>query len=149
MELEEKIEQLQDKDVAKAYENLKQLEEIATQGNQLYPYFDEFLTMLESEKYVIRVRGFRLLCKQARWDVDHKINNSIQLILDKLEDEKPTAVRQYLQAMQEIVTYKKELHEKIKQKLLQINILSYKETMQGLIEKDIEQIMKQIEKDKG
>lgn len=72
-----------------------------------------FLEMIDSNKYVIRVRGFRLLCKQAKWDSENKINEKIDKILSKLDDEKPTAVRLKLKAVHDVIIYKKDLNEKI------------------------------------
>lgn len=146
MQIEEKIETLYDKDIKEAYQNLKDLEKLSEEQNVLYSYFDEFLQMIDSTKYVIRVRGFRLLCKQAKWDINNKINQEIDKILVVLDEEKPTALRQYLQAIKDIILYKKELQEKIKENLLAINYLKYKDSMQSLIFKDISEVLNIIEK---
>lgn len=127
-----------------AYESLKKLEEISEIEDTVYKYMDDFLEMIKDKKSFIRVRGFRLLCKNAKWDKQNKINKNIDEILDCLEDEKPTSTRQKLEAIKEMVTYKKELHEKIKKQLLAINYLNYPETMQSLIIKDTEEILKMI-----
>lgn len=145
MELNQKIATLYEKDTPKAYENLKALELVSEKNNLLYPYFDDFLTMLKSEKYVIRVREFRLLCKQAQWDYENKINSAIDDILNALHDEKPTAVRQYLQYLACIVPYKKELCHLIKEKTLSIDLSNFKDTMQPLIAKDIQHLLQLIE----
>ena len=101
--------------------------------------------MLNSEKYVIRVRGFRLLCKQAKWDKDNKIDRAIEEILNAISDEKPTAVRQALQYLEYMVPYKKNLNERMKQKVLSIDCSLFKDTMQPLIEKDIQSLVRQME----
>ena len=77
--------------------------------------------MVGSEKYVIRVRGFRLLCKQAKWDTKNIINANLEIALVILNDDKPTAVRQALAALQAVVCYKKELKEIIKEKISSID----------------------------
>jgi len=145
MELSQRIALLYDKDTSIAYANLQGLEAISEQEDSLYCYFDDFLSMLSSEKYVIRVRGVRLLCKQAKWDGENKLNQFINRILDALDDEKPTAVRQALAALEDVVKYKKELHGAIAAKVLAIDFLSYKDTMQGLILKDIRKLMQGME----
>lgn len=141
MKIEEMIALLYEKDTTAGYQNLKSLEAISETENTLYPYMDEWIAMLKSDQYVIRVRGFRLLCKQAKWDVDRKIEVVIDQILKALDDEKPTAVRQYLKYIQEIVTSKPNLKDKIKEKLLHLDYMKYKESMQGLIAKDIDEVM--------
>ena len=49
--------------------------------------------MMHDDNSYIRVRGYRLLCKQARWDKLNKINQIIDEILNETEYEKPIAVR--------------------------------------------------------
>jgi len=106
-----------------------------------------FLAMLKNDKYAVRVRGFRLLCKQAKWDTENKINNSIDEILLELDDEKPTAVAQALQFLgHSVVPYKKELSGKIKEAISLIDCSRFKEnTMRPLIEREIQKLLKFIE----
>ena len=142
MEISDKIKLLYDKDSTVTYTNLLELEEISEYENTLYSYLNEFMSMLKSEKYGIRVRGFRLLCKQAKWDIDDKINEVITEILFAVNDEKPTAVRQALQYLTYIVLNKKELNGIIKETVLSIDCSRFKDTMRPLIEKDIQALIK-------
>ena len=142
MEISDKIKLLYDKDSTVTYSNLLELEEISEYENTLYSYLNEFMAMLKSEKYGIRVRGFRLLCKQAKWDIDDKFNEVITEILFAVNDEKPTAVRQMLQYLTYIVLSKKELIGIIKETVLSIDCSRFKDTMRPLIEKDIQTLIK-------
>lgn len=144
MEISDQIKRLYEKDTKDAYANLKELEAISEQSGILYPYLNEFVMMLRNDKYVIRVRGFRLLCKQAKWDKDNKINASIEDILAAVHDEKPTAVRQALQYLEYIVSYKNELNPKIKETALSIDCSQFKDTMQPLIVQDISKLVRLI-----
>ena len=47
----------------------------------------------------VRVRGFRLCCAQAQWDSENKLERHIDELLAILDDDKPTAVRQYMSAV--------------------------------------------------
>jgi len=145
MEISDKIKYLYDKDTKNAYANLQKLESISDREDILYPYLNEFIAMLKSEKYVIRVRGFRLICKQAKWDKGNKINEAIAEILTAVHDEKPTAIRQALQYLEYVVPYKKELNGKIKETALAIDCSKSKDTMQPLIAKDIRSLVQLIE----
>lgn len=145
MEISDRIKCLYDKDTKAALTNLQELEVISECDDILYSYLNDFLTMLKSEKYVIRVRGFRLLCKQAKWDNDNKINEAIEDILTAVYDEKPTAVRQVLQYLEYIVPYKKELSDRIKETALSIDCSGFKDTMRPLIAKDIQNLIHLIE----
>ena len=138
LELDNMIRKLEDKDDKVAYSNLLELEKFTEQSDAIYEYFDIFLEMLDNEKSFIRVRGFRLICKNAKWDKYNKIDNSIDKILQELNDEKPTSVRQCLKAIEEIIMYKPNLKYTIKEKLLKINYLNYKDSMPSLIFKDVE-----------
>ncbi len=145
MDISNKIELLYEGDTKEAYAILQELETLSEKEDLLYSYINEFISMLNSEKYIIRVRGFRLLCKQAKWDKDNKIDRAIEEILNAISDEKPTAVRQALQYLEYMVPYKKNLNERMKQKVLSIDCSLFKDTMQPLIEKDIQSLVRQIE----
>lgn len=145
MELSSKIAMLYEKESSAAYKSLQELEALSDAEDALYPYFDEFLDMLGNEKYGIRVRGFRLLCKQAKWDTENKIDKAFDFILQAVDDEKPTAVRQKLKALEEIARYKKALHGKIKDKILFIHSLQFQNTMHPLIQKDVQHLLQVME----
>ena len=61
MDLDYLLSMLDSKDTSKGFEALKELEIISESRNVLYLYMDKFIDMVKSKKYVIRVRGFRLL----------------------------------------------------------------------------------------
>jgi len=56
-------------------------------------------------------------------------------------DDKPTIVRQCLNAVKEIAVYRPELHEAIKNEIKKIDISVYKESMSLLIKKDIDSVL--------
>ena len=140
--MKDKINKLYDKDNKIAYNYLLELENEVVKSNELYNYFDELITMLNSEKSFVRVRAFRLICALAKWDVENKIESNIDAILNELDDDTSTSVRQCLSKLNLILTYKRELSEKIKQKLKQLDLSKYKESMQALIKRDIDSILK-------
>lgn len=145
IDISNKIKSLYDNDTKSAYSNLLELEAISDGEAILYSYLNEFIAMLKSDKYTVRVRGFRLICKQTKWDVDNIIDKNIKEILLAVYDKKPTAVRQTLQYLRYIVPLKKELHSKIKDMALSIDCSKFKETMRPLIEKDIHNLIADIE----
>lgn len=145
MELYDKIKRLYEKATAEAYANLLELEKICEEQNTLYPYADEIITLLKSEKYAIRIRGLRLTCRLAKWDTEHKIDDAIDILLALLQDEKPTVVRQTLQYLIYLVPYKKELHVLIKNAVLTMECMNLKDTMKPLIEKDMKNLLSYID----
>lgn len=142
--MKEKIKNLYNEDNNSAYKTLLELETITTESNELYDYFNEFLKMLNNEKTFIRVRGFRLICSLAKWDNENKINKNIDIILKELEDEKGTAVRQCLEKLNLILMHKIELTDIIENKVRNLELSKYKESMQFLIKKDIDYILKHL-----
>lgn len=142
--MKEKIENLYNEDNNSAYKTLLELETMTTESNELYNYFNEFLKMLNNEKTFIRVRGFRLICSLAKWDNENKINKNIDIILKELEDEKGTSVRQCLEKINLILMYKIELTDIIENKVRNLDLSKYKESMQSLIKKDIGYILEHL-----
>lgn len=142
--MKEKIKNLYNEDNNSAYKTLLELEIITTESNELYNYFNEFLNMLNNEKTFIRVRGFRLICSLAKWDNENKINKNIDIILKELEDEKGTSVRQCLEKLNLILMHKIELADIIENKIRNLELSKYKESMQFLIKKDIDYILKHL-----
>jgi len=140
----ERIKNLYNEDNNIAYKTLLELETITTESNELYDYFNEFLEMLNNNKTFIRVRGFRLICCLAKWDNENKINNNINIILKELEDEKGTSVRQCLEKLNLILMYKIELTDVIDNKVRNLDLSKYKESMQSLIKKDIDYILEHL-----
>jgi hypothetical protein len=138
----ETIKLLFDKDDKVAYHTLLDLEGQSAESDEVYAYFDEFVKMLSNEKSYVRVRGFRLICAQARWDEHNKIESNLSLLLNELGDEKPTAVRQRLAALHGLILFKPELSRQITERLQQIDYNAYKESMAPLIRKDVEELMK-------
>lgn len=136
---------LEDKDSSAAYKALQELERISDETGLLYAYIDTFINMISSDKYVVRVRGFRLFSRQAKWDRDNIMDESIDAALTILKDEKPTAVRQALTALSDVVRYKPDLRETVKNAVSGINYLRYKDTMHGLIAKDIGGVLSLIQ----
>ena len=145
-DLLDKIDRLFDKETSAAYQNLKDLEELSEKEDKLYPFFDDFLEMLKSDKYAVRVRGFRLICKQAKWDAENKIDRHIDEILKLLNDEKPTAVGQALQFLsRDVIPHKKELHTAIQQAVSSINFSKFNaDTMRPLLQREADKLIKQI-----
>ena len=131
---------LYDKDTSEGFKALTEAERFSDETGALYQYSRVFAEMVKSEKYVLRVRGFRLLCKQARWDTDRSLDESLEDSLCILNDEKPTAVRQALAALREVILYKPELRETVLRAANGIDIMRYKDSMQGLLAADIKRL---------
>lgn len=100
---------LENKNNTEAYQLLLEPEGRSAESDELYAYFEAFLKLLESKSSFVRTRGFRLACAQAQWDIEGKIEKDLDVLLSMLEDEKPTAVRQCLAALHQVVLYQPHL----------------------------------------
>ena len=126
------------------WRKFQEIESSIDESKLLYKYFDDIKKMLFNEKSYIKMRGFRIICKLSKWDKDNKINNIIDSLLQVLDDEKPTIVRQCLSSLNNLLLYKIDLSEKVENKLKKLDLSKYKDTMKPLIKKDIDFILKQL-----
>ena len=144
MNKEEILNILYSKETWDIWRNFQEIESSIDKSEMLYEYFDDIKKMLLDEKSHIRMRGFRIICKLSKWDRDNKTNNAIESLLNVLDDEKPTIVRQCLASLNSLLLYKPDLSNKIESKLKNMDLSKYKDSMKPLIQKDIDCILNQL-----
>lgn len=136
------IMRLRDKDDKAACEYAKQLGAESVASDRYLCMIPEFAEMLTDKNSYVRTRGFGLICNQARW----ADNGQIEAVFDQMRvllyDDKPTVVRQCLGALHEVVLYRPEMSDRIRQAVDQIELGKYKDSMSPLIEKDMKELMK-------
>ena len=140
--MNEIILKLRDKDDKAAYEYSKLLGAESAQSDKYLPMIPQFADMLEDKSSYVRVRGFILICNQARWAKDGQIADVFDRMRVLLYDSKPTVVRQCLLALHEVALYRSEMAEMITDAVDKIDVSKYKDSMSPLIEKDIRELMK-------
>lgn len=133
---------LQDKDDDVAYAATKRIAAESEFSDKYYKYIPEFVELLDHKKSYIRTRAMILCCSLARWDNEGIIAKYLPQMLKLIHDEKPTVVRQSLNALKEIVVFRPELAETIASEFEKINLSEYKESVTGLIQKDIDELKK-------
>ena len=141
MELDILLSMLTAKDTKRGYGAILELEHLSEESDDLYPYTERFADMVSDRAWAVRCRGFRLFCKQARWDDDGVLDRCLDRALVILEDEKPTAVRQALAALLDVVPYKQELWPVIRQRVEAMDTTRYKDSMAPLIQRDIQTLL--------
>ncbi len=144
--IEQAVDLLQDRDDNQAYQALLFLEEQTLISNAVYGYFDDFLQLLQNEHTYVKMRAIRLVAKNVRWDIEHKLENNIESYISLLQDSKPVVVREVIHNMKEIVPYKPQLLPILQEAFLTIPLQNYKESMTNLIVRDQEDFEKWIEK---
>ena len=141
MELDILLSLLTAKYTKQSYGAFLEMERLSEESDDLYPYTERFADMVSDRAWAVRCRGFRLFCKQARWDTDGVIDCCLDRALAILEDEKPTAVRQALAALLDVVPHKPELWPVIRVRLETMDLSRYKDSMSPLIQKDMETLL--------
>jgi len=74
-----------------------------------------------------------LIAENVRWDVENRIEETIDDCLALLKDEKPITIRQCIQSLGKIVTTKPGLSDKLVSRLISFDIMAVKETMRKSI----------------
>lgn len=133
-------------DDKQAYICLKKLENESYKSSIIYPFFDVFAAMINSENSYVRTRGIILISANAQWDIDYKIDELLDEYLKHIADDKPITARQCIKALPSIAKYKPDLKQDILNALHLANPTKYKESMQPLVFKDIQKCIKDIEK---
>ncbi len=145
-DLEQLVDWLSEKDDKLRYASLLVLQNRAKDSNDLYKYWDVFVLKLKSDNSYQRSIGLMMIAVNVKWDKDSLFEAVFDDYCALLRDEKPITVRQCIQSFADIVTYRPLLCGKIADVLINIDILSAKETMQKLFLTDIINILLLIRK---
>lgn len=139
------ISKLKDKDEKAAYEYSKMIGAESAESDKYLKYVHDFSDMLEDHNSYVRTRAFFLICNQARWADEGQIKEVFERMSNLLYDSKPTVVRQCLGALHEVILYRPEMADAIREAVNRIDVTKYKDSMSPLIKKDIETLLKLIQ----
>ena len=146
MNTAETFELLFDKNNKVAYKALQELQKESEETDHVYPYMDRLSDMLNSDNSYIRTRGLILIAYNAKWDKDYKIDEVIDDYLKHITDVKPITARQCIKLLPVIAENKLELKNDILSALQKADISFYDDSMQPLVYKDIQKVLKEIQK---
>lgn len=127
-----------------AYGALKELTALSQDSDYVYFFFDDFCAMLEDPNSYVRNRGLVLMAQNARWDMDGKLDRTLDAYLAHVTDEKPITARQCIQNLSHVVRAKPMLAPRIRAALEAADFSRYPDSMSSLLEKDRMEILKQI-----
>ena len=74
---EEKTKILTGKDTVRGCRYFEELSKESSKSDKYYEMTDELYSLLESANAYVRIRSFSLMCFQARWDRDNKLDKYI------------------------------------------------------------------------
>ena len=111
-----------------------------------YPFWETFRSKLKSKNSCQRSIGIMLIAENARWDVENKMEASLDECMELLKDEKNTTIRQSIQALGKIAEAKPELSDKIADKLMSMDLSEIKGTMRKSVLLDVLTVLAAIRK---
>ena len=114
--------------------------------DDVYPFWDIFQSKLSSDNSYQRSIGMMLLAENVRWDTQDRMSGTIDVYLERVEDEKPITVRQCIQSLGIIHQYKPQLDDRIASRLTAIDLMQIKETMRKPILLDIIHVLSDVRK---
>lgn len=146
VELSETVALLSDKKHSVAYEALQKLQEASEQGPEVAVFVPHFYELLDSKRSYVRTRGIILLAANAKWISEKELERILPKLLEHIADPKPITARQCIQCLPQIVDEKPVTAPAIVAALKQVKLTGYQESMQKLLAQDIQQVLRQIQK---
>ena len=105
--------------------------------DEWYEYFDEFASLLNHPKSLVRNRVLYILATNAQWDNENRFDAIISEYLAHVTDDKPITARQCIKALAQIGVAKPQYIPRILLCLHEADLSKYKDSMRPLIEKDM------------
>ena len=109
------------------------------QTDEWYEYFDDFASLLNHPKSLVRNRVLYILAANAQWDEENRFDLILSDFLSHVTDEKPITARQCVKALTQVGMAKPQYIPRILSCLESADLSKYKDSMRTLIEKDITQ----------
>lgn len=110
--------------------------------DEWYEYFDDFASLLDHPKSLVRNRVLYILAANARWDDENRFDFVISDFLTHITDEKPITARQCVKALAQVGLAKPQYIPRILSCFRDADLSKYKDSMRPLIEKDMEETKK-------
>ena len=105
--------------------------------DEWYEYFDDFASLLNHPKSLVRNRVLYILAANVQWDDEKRFDLIISDFLSHITDEKPITARQCIKALRQIGQTKRQYIPMILSALRSADLSKYKDSMRPLIERDI------------
>ena len=105
--------------------------------DEWYEYFDEFASLLNHPKSLVRNRVLYILAANAQWDDENRFDAILEDYLAHITDEKPITARQCIKTLVQVGMAKPQYIPRILSCFHDADLSKYKDSMRPLIEKDI------------
>ena len=105
--------------------------------DEWYEYFDEFASLLNHPKSLVRNRVLYILAANAQWDDENRFDAILEDYLAHITDEKPITARQCIKTLVQVGMAKPQYIPRILSCFHDADLSKYKDSMRPLIEKDM------------
>ena len=105
--------------------------------DEWYEYFDDFASLLDHSKSLVRNRALYMLAANAQWDEENRFDSIISDFIAHITDEKPITARQCVKALAQVGLARPQYIPQILSALHKADLSKYKDSMRPLIERDI------------
>lgn len=112
--------------------------------DEWYEYFEDFASLLDHPKSLVRNRILYILAANAQWDDENRFDLIMEDYLRHINDEKPITARQCIKALAQVGRAKPRYIPRILEALRNADLSKYKESMAPLIEKDISETVRTL-----
>ena len=113
--------------------------------DEWYECFDDFASLLDHPKSLVRNRAMHILAANAQWDEENRFDAILSDFLTHITDEKPITARQCIASLLKIAESKPDLKEDILKALNHAEVSHYPDSMRGLVFKDIQKALREVE----
>lgn len=113
--------------------------------DEWYAYFDDFASLLDHPKSLVRNRALYILAVNQQWDEENHFDAILDEYLAHITDAKPITARQCVKALAQIGLAKPQYIPMILSALHDADLSKYKDSMRPLIEKDMAETEKVLD----
>ena len=145
--MKEILVKLTSKDDKYAYAIAEKIISESQDTDEWYEYFEDFATLLNHPKSLVRNRVLNILAANAQWDDENRFDAILDDYLAHIVDEKPVTARQCIKALVQVGTAKPQYIPKIIDSFHSVDLSIYRDSMCSLIERDMEETEKVLTKE--
>lgn len=112
--------------------------------DEWYEYLDDFASLLDHPKSLVRNRVLHILAANAQWDAENRFDAILSDFLTHITDEKPITARQCVKALAQVGVSKPQYIPRILSCFQEADLSKYKDSMRPLIERDMTETKKAL-----
>ena len=141
---EDIVARLTAKDDQYAYALAEKIISESRDTDEWYEYLDDFASLLNHPKSLVRNRALYILAANVQWDEGDHFDSIFPDFLAHITDEKPITARQCVKALAQVGLAKPKYIPAIVSALRSADLSKYKDSMRPLIEQDIAETEKEL-----